>query len=201
MDMNGEMCPKKTNWWVHLNGTLKFYILCRRKIVKHTYAHAHFESSSTKWWTIMFIITPTISEINKTIVQLSNRSLNIVQQKIKIGLLKDLLINMFKVNWYVQSQSAEQDGNNNVNELDVPLVVPHELVKVASQHFISDVLNFYRPCLDHFWSKEETDESKAKQRDLIKHYNNNQHIEQIIDSYKHVVSFNEAWNKIGVPFN
>ncbi|CAK9257744.1 unnamed protein product [Sphagnum jensenii] len=149
----------------------------------------------------MFIITPTISEINKTIVQLSNRSLNIVQQKIKIGLLKDLLINMFKVNWYVQSQSAEQDGNNNVNELDVPLVVPHELVKVASQHFISDVLNFYRPCLDHFWSKEETDESKAKQRDLIKHYNNNQHIEQIIDSYKHVVSFNEAWNKIGVPFN
>jgi len=72
---------------------------------------------------------------------------------------------------------AEQDGNNNMNELDVPLVVPHELVKVASQHFISDVLNFYRPCLDHFWSKEETNEIEVKQRDLIKQYNNNQHIE------------------------
>ncbi len=26
MDMNSEMCPKKTNRWAHLNGTLKFYI-------------------------------------------------------------------------------------------------------------------------------------------------------------------------------
>ncbi|CAK9860154.1 unnamed protein product [Sphagnum jensenii] len=164
MDMNGEMCPKKTNRWVHLNGTLKFYILCRRKIVKHTYAHAHLKSSSTKWWTIMFVVTPTINEINKTIIQLSNRSLIIVQQKIKIRLLKDLLINMFKVKYI----KVEQDGNNNMTELDMPPVVPHELVKVALQHFISDVLSVYRPCLDHFWSKEETDEIEAKQHDLIK---------------------------------
>jgi hypothetical protein len=79
--------------------------------------------------------------------------------------------------------------------------VPHELVKVALRHFISDVLNIYRPRLDRFWSEEEIDEIEVEQRDLIKRYNNDQHIKQMINSYKHTVSFNEAWDKIGVPFN
>ncbi len=63
------------------------------------------------------------------------------------------------------------------------------------------MLNIYRPCLDRFWSEEDIDEIEVEQRDLIKRYNNDQHIEQIINSYKHTVSFNEAWDKIGVPFN
>jgi hypothetical protein len=79
--------------------------------------------------------------------------------------------------------------------------MPHELVKVAPRHFISDVLNIYRPRLDRFWSEEEIDEIEVEQRDLIKRYNNDQHIEQIINLYKHTVSFNEAWDKIDVPFN
>jgi len=265
MDMNGKMCPKKTNRWVHLDNTLKFYISCRRKIVEHTDAHAHFESPSAKWWTITLAVAPAISEINKTVVQLQNRSLIIIQQKIKIELLKDLLISMFKVkgiieinddkadkfyvdgNWCVEHQhiiehikdqgsfsqecyagldennqkdvvlqisqfalfivagcdsvKAERDGNNYASELDAPPVVPHELVKLAPRHFISDVLNIYRPRLDRFWSEEDIDEIEVEQRDLIKRYNNDQHIEQIINSYKHTVSFNEAWDKIGVPFN
>jgi hypothetical protein len=73
--------------------------------------------------------------------------------------------------------------------------------KVVSRHFISDVLNIYRPRLDRFWFEEEIDEIEVEQRDLIKRYNNDQHIEQIINSYKHTVSLNEAWDKIGVPFN
>jgi hypothetical protein len=32
-------------------------------------------------------------------------------------------------------------------------IVSHELVKVVLWHFILDVLNVYRPCLDCFWSK------------------------------------------------
>jgi hypothetical protein len=70
MDMNGEMCPKNTNWWVHPDGMLKFYISHQRQIIKHIDAHAHFKSPSTKWWTITFIVTPTINEISKTIVHL-----------------------------------------------------------------------------------------------------------------------------------
>ncbi|CAM6007191.1 unnamed protein product [Sphagnum balticum] len=92
-------------------------------------------------------------------------------------------------------------GNNNTNELDVLPIVSHELVKVAPRHFILDVLNVYQPCLDHFWSEEEINKIKAEQCDLIKQYNNDQHIKQIIDSYKHMVSFNEASDKISVPFN
>jgi len=72
MDMNGEMCPKKTNRWAHLDNTLKFYISRRRKIVEHTDAHAHFESPSAKWWTITLAVAPAISEINKTVLQLQN---------------------------------------------------------------------------------------------------------------------------------
>jgi hypothetical protein len=79
--------------------------------------------------------------------------------------------------------------------------VPHELVKVVLRHFILDVLNIYRPHLDRFWSEEEIDEIEVEQRDPIKRYNNDQHIEHIIDSYKHTVSFNEVWDKIDVPFN
>jgi hypothetical protein len=74
MDMNDEMCPKKTNQWAHLNNTLKFYILHWCQIVKKTDAHVHLESSSTKWWTIMLAFTLAINEINKTIVQLQNQS-------------------------------------------------------------------------------------------------------------------------------
>jgi hypothetical protein len=192
----------------------------------------------------------------------------IVQQKIKIGLFKDLLIGMFKVkgiieiddndedienkfyvdgDWCIEHQDiikhikdqgsfnqechagfdednqkdvvlqiawfavfivvecnhvkVERDGNNNTNKFDAPPIVSHELVKVAPRHFISNVLNVYWPCLDHFWSKEEIDKIEVEQRNLIKRYNNNQHIKQIIDSYKHTMSFNEAWDKIGVPFN
>ncbi len=57
---------------------------------------------------------------------------------------------------------AERNGNNNTSELDAPPVVPHELVKVAPRHFISDVLNIYRPRLDHFWSEEEIDEIEVE---------------------------------------
>jgi len=67
MDMNGEMCPKKTNWHVHFDSTLKFYISRWHQIVKHTNAHVHFESLSTKWWMIMLIVASTISKINKIV--------------------------------------------------------------------------------------------------------------------------------------
>ncbi len=107
MDTNDEMCPKKTNRWAHFDSTLKFYISRRRKMVKHTDAHAHFESPSAKWWTITLVIAPTISEINKTVVQLQNRSPIIIQQKIKIELLKDLLISMFKVKGIIEINDDE----------------------------------------------------------------------------------------------
>jgi hypothetical protein len=68
MDMNNEMCPKKMNQWAHFDGMFKFYILCRRQIVKHINAHAHFESPSTKWWMVMLIIALMINKINKTVV-------------------------------------------------------------------------------------------------------------------------------------
>jgi hypothetical protein len=78
MDMNDKMCPKKTNRWAHFDNTLKFYISRQRKIVEHTDAHAHFESPSVKWWTITLVVAPAISEINKTVIQLQNRSLIII---------------------------------------------------------------------------------------------------------------------------
>jgi hypothetical protein len=96
---------------------------------------------------------------------------------------------------------AERDDNNNVSEFNALLVVSHDLIKVALQHFISDVLNMYWPRLDRFWSKEEIDKIKTEWHDLIRWYNNDQHIKQIINSYKYTLSFNEAWDKIGVPFN
>jgi hypothetical protein len=96
---------------------------------------------------------------------------------------------------------AKWDGNNNTSELDTPPIVSHELVKVAPRHFISNMLNVYWPYLDRFWSKKEINEIETKQRDLIKRYYNDQHIEQIIDLYKHTMSFNETWDKIDVPFN
>jgi hypothetical protein len=54
------------------------------------------------------------------------------------------------------------------------------------------------------WSllvRKEIDMIEVEQRDLIKWYNNDQHIKQIIDLYKHMVSYNEVWDKITVPFN
>jgi hypothetical protein len=53
-----------------------------------------------------------ISEINKTVVQLQNRSLIIIQQKIKIELLKDLLISMFKVKGIIEINDDESNIEN-----------------------------------------------------------------------------------------
>ncbi len=96
---------------------------------------------------------------------------------------------------------AKWDNNNNASSLNALPIVLHELVKVALQHFISDMLNMYWPRLDHFWSEEEIDKIETEQRNLIMRYNNNHHIKQIIDSYEHTISFNEVWDKIGIPFN
>jgi hypothetical protein len=63
------------------------------------------------------------------------------------------------------------------------------------------VLNVYWPRFDRFWFEEEIDEIEAEHYDLIRRYNNDHHIKQIIDSYKHMMSFNEAWDKISIPFN
>lgn len=76
---------------------------------------------------------------------------------------------------------VERDGNNNASKFDAPLIVPHELKEGVSQHFISNVLNVYQPHFDRFWSEEEIDDIEAKQCDLIKRYNIDQHIKQTID--------------------
>ncbi len=109
MDMNGEMCSKKMNECVHLDGTFKFSILCQCSIVEHTDAHAHFQPPSTKWWTIMLIIVPMINEMNKIVVQLQNWMLIIVELKIKIGFLKDMLISMFKVKGIIEINDDEEN--------------------------------------------------------------------------------------------
>jgi hypothetical protein len=57
---------------------------------------------------------------------------------------------------------AKQDDNNNANELDALPVVSHELIKVALQHFILDMLNVYRSRLDHFWFEDEINNIKAE---------------------------------------
>jgi hypothetical protein len=44
---------------------------------------------------------------------------------------------------------------------------------VVPWHFISDMLIVYRPRLEHFWFEEEINEIEAKQRNLIRRYNNN----------------------------
>jgi hypothetical protein len=45
---------------------------------------------------------------------------------------------------------AEWDDNNNANKFNAMLVVRHELIKVAPQHFILNMLNMYLSHLDHF---------------------------------------------------
>jgi hypothetical protein len=66
----------------------------------------------TKWWTITLTDAPVISEINKTIIQLYNQSLIIIQQKIKIEVFKDLLIDMFKVKDIIEIDDDEEDIEN-----------------------------------------------------------------------------------------
>jgi hypothetical protein len=118
---------------------------------------------------------------------------------------KDVVLQIARFAMFVVAEcdciKAERDGNNNTSRLDTPLVVPHELVKVASQHFIADMLNVYWRHLDCFWFEKKINKIEAEQRDLIKQYNNDQHIKQIIDSYKHIMSFDEVWDKIGNPLN
>lgn len=59
----------------------------------------------------------------------------------------------------------------------------------------------YWPRLGRFWFEKKIVDIDVEQRDLIRRYNNDQHIKQIINLYKHTMFFNEVWDKIDVPFN
>jgi hypothetical protein len=109
IEMGGRQCPKKTNRWAHLDRTLQFFISYRRQIVLHTDAHPTFASPTPRWWVISCALAPAIAEISKVVVQLQNKALIIIQQQMKIDMLKTALIDMF---------SVQSIGEVDLNELD-----------------------------------------------------------------------------------
>jgi hypothetical protein len=95
---------------------------------------------------------------------------------------------------------AERDSDNIASEHEAPPVLPVELVKMAPRVFNSDVLDVYRPRLREFWSDDKIDIIEQHHRELLRRYNSEPAVKNIIDSYKYTVDFDEAWDKLGIPF-
>jgi hypothetical protein len=89
---------------------------------------------------------------------------------------------------------AERDSNNNARELEAPLVMPVDLVKVHPGVFISEVVDQYRGHLAKHWSADLIDKAESEHRELFVVYVRKPDVKAALDKHDKKTFFNEAWD-------
>jgi hypothetical protein len=72
--------------------------------------------------------------------------------------LKEIIIFGISIVVNVSQVQAKRDSNNNARELEAPLVMPADLVKICPAAFIQDVLDPYCAHLSKHWSQQQIDD-------------------------------------------
>ncbi|KAH6601601.1 hypothetical protein BASA50_001459 [Batrachochytrium salamandrivorans] len=87
---------------------------------------------------------------------------------------------------------AERDSNNNARELEVPPVMPADLVKLHPALFIKDILNPYRNHVSKHWSQDMIDLIEIQHRELIVVYGREPDVKAALDTHDERTYFNDA---------
>ncbi|KAH6596694.1 hypothetical protein BASA61_003388 [Batrachochytrium salamandrivorans] len=87
---------------------------------------------------------------------------------------------------------AERDSNNNARELEVPPVMPADLVKLRPALFIKDILNPYRNHVSKHWNQDMIDLIEIQHRELIVVYGRERDVKAALDAHDERTYFNDA---------
>jgi hypothetical protein len=89
---------------------------------------------------------------------------------------------------------AERDSNNNARELEAPLVMPVDLVKMCPGVFINEIVDQYRRHLAKHWSADLIDKAESEHPELLDVYVRKSDVKVALDKHDEKTFFNEAWN-------
>jgi hypothetical protein len=89
---------------------------------------------------------------------------------------------------------AERDSNNNVRELEAPLVMPTNLVKICAGVFISEIMNQYCGHLAKHWSTDLIDKAESEHHELFVVYACEPNVKAAFDKHDEKTFFNEVWD-------
>jgi len=89
---------------------------------------------------------------------------------------------------------AERDSNNNARELEAPLVMPVDLVKMRPGVFINEIVDQYRRHLAKHWSADLIDKAESEHPELLDVYVRKSDVKVALDKHDEKTFFNEAWN-------
>jgi hypothetical protein len=89
---------------------------------------------------------------------------------------------------------AERDSNNNARELEAPLVMLADLVKMCLGVFINEVVDQYRGHLAKHWSADLIDKAESEHRELLVVYAREPDVKATLDKHNEKTFFNEAWD-------
>ncbi|ETM52682.1 hypothetical protein PPTG_19646 [Phytophthora nicotianae INRA-310] len=84
---------------------------------------------------------------------------------------------------------------------DAPPVLPSQLVRLRHGVFLRDVLDPYREHISKHWKIDNVDGIEANHRDLLKAYNADETLREIIDKHTVAIDFNEAWDSVSNRFH
>ncbi len=89
---------------------------------------------------------------------------------------------------------AERDSNNNARELEAPLVMPADLVKMRPGVFINEVVDQYRGHLTKHWSADLIDKAESEHRELFAVYARKPDVKAALNKHDEKTFFNETWD-------
>jgi hypothetical protein len=89
---------------------------------------------------------------------------------------------------------AECDSNNNARELEVPPVMPTNLIKMRLGVFINEVVDQYCGHLAKHWSVDLIDKVESEHRELLAVYAHKPNVKAALDKHDEKTFFNEAWD-------
>jgi len=126
---------------------------------------------------------------------------NVLSDIDKQTTLKEITIFGISIVANVSQVQAERDSNNNARELEAPLVMPADLVKIRPTAFIQDVLDPYRAHLSKHWSQHQIDDVEKEHRQLRAVYDNEPHVAKAFDQHDENTIFNDAWDVVKGRFS
>ncbi|CAK9204098.1 unnamed protein product [Sphagnum troendelagicum] len=89
---------------------------------------------------------------------------------------------------------VECDSNNNARELEVPPVMPADLVKMRLGVFISEVVDQYRGHLAKHWSADVINKAESEHHELFTVYACKPDVKAALNKHDEKTFFNEAWD-------
>ncbi len=112
----------------------------------------------------------------------------------KTGVVEQIVSYAIELVKGINAVKAERDGSNLPRLSNAPPVLPGQVVKLRSGIFIRDVLEPYRAHISKHWTDEMVEEIEDDHRALLKAYQEDAFIRDVIDKQDVHTLFNEAWD-------